>query len=272
MSSRKPQSSARRSPIPQAEAVPWDETPSTGRMDRNAFGLRQPSPAAQPASAGLTSHEPDLLEASRAGEGWLQIRWSVSARTLERARASLGRGLKPHRWLLRIHRVERDDSGPRCRSHFADVEVGESDREWFAKVRGGDDAWVVELGLVRDDDRFFTMMHTVPVIFGSSISRKDEAELAARSLPNGALEGTLPLSLSASVVLRGITHPQCRLTIDDQSTAIDPGSGEFLWSAPLSGGRTVFPVEAAADGQLRRALVAVETNIRLLDPQTRDER
>lgn len=261
-----------RSATSKRDGIPFDETASQPRIDRAAFGVKaRPAPqvTAQPEVAG----EADVLHVQPATGLWLHAKWELTARTIERARAALNRPHQPLQWVLRIHRVERDETGPRCRVHHADLSVDVDAREWYFPVTTNEDAWVVDLGVTDGSERFFSVMHCVPVMLPArNVGSSNGPAPASPSLGwRGRATGQLEISIAAQLVLRGQASPGATLQIDDHEIAVHPQSGEFETKFALEPGRAMFPVHVALGGDTRRGLVAVDLNVRLLDPPARED-
>jgi hypothetical protein len=72
-------------------------------------------------------------------------------------------------------------------------------------------------------------------------------------------------------LLSGATRPHAQMTIDDQPVEVDARTGAFEWRVPVANGREVFPIMISDAGKTQRALLAVEVNLRVLDPEPRQE-
>ncbi|WP_437203543.1 DUF4912 domain-containing protein [Planctomicrobium sp. SH664] len=226
------------------------------------------------AASGREDPQADRLEVVQAGESWLHVRWTVSARTLERAHSSMGRDGFRRRQVLRLHRVDQDETGPRAKVFASEVEIPEEAREWFLAVPRLQAAWAVEIGFVFGKERFFSLLHTTPIMLvlrreGNDAAREVFDPTPLTNLPDAGLPP--PLTLAGRLLVLGQTRPAAQLTIDDQPVAIDPQTGQFRWELSLANGRRVLPIIVSDRGKLQRALLAVDVNFHILPHEVVDE-
>jgi hypothetical protein len=216
----------------------------------------------------------DALIVNELGDSWLQIRWLVSEKTLARAGSAMGRDSYKKQRVLRIHRISQDDSGPRNKALAEELPIPEDAREWYFRVPSTTDGWLVELGIVFGKGKFFSLLHSVPVIISLGRGKSLAAERLLMERPfAGSMEpgSPPPLHVRGTIQLNGCTHPNAHASIDDQAVPVNRQTGEFDWQLPLSNGRVVVPVTVTEAGKVQRALLAVEFNFHLLEPEPVDD-
>ncbi|WP_437225378.1 DUF4912 domain-containing protein [Planctomicrobium sp. SH661] len=241
---------------------------SESRMDSTQ---RTPT-LASPYTSGffMDQNRQDALIVEEVGDCWLRARWTISQKTLERATSAMGR--EGHRAVrvLRLLRVEQDDSGPRSKALIQEIEVPLSAEEWFLRVPTVEHAWVVEVGVTFSKGRFFSMLHSVPVALnGSRASVQGAQRYLGSERFLDSLEGgdPPPLAVQGTFLMQGATQPGARVSVDDQSVPVDPRTGAFEWKLPLSNGRVVVPMNVIESGRIQRALLAIDLNFHLLEPE-----
>lgn len=220
----------------------------------------------------LTSLNPpeDNLLVEEVADQWLHLRWSISPKTLERADSVMGRDGHRAVRVLRISRVEQDESRLHCKELVEEIEIPPSAGEWFVRVSGKDYRWLIEIGMTFGKGRFFSMLHSPPVtLSGSRVSLQGTQRFLGTESLLESLErrDPPPLQVQGTFVLNGKTRPGTRTTIDDQVIPVDPETGEFEWRLPLTNGRVVVPINAVDRGRTRRALLALDLNFHLLEPE-----
>ncbi|SFJ53710.1 DUF4912 domain-containing protein [Planctomicrobium piriforme] len=216
----------------------------------------------------------DSFHVEEAGERWLHLRWSLSQKTLARAESAMGREGHRSTRMLRLHSIEQGESGPPSKELLQQIDVPLDAAEWFLKVPTSAPAWLVEYGAAFGQNRFFSMLHSSPILLSThrASQRQTEQLLAKTTLLDSLDAGhPPPLTLQGTFVLQGVTSPRARVLVDDRDVAVEPQSGQFHWQLPLSNGRVVVPINVTQSGQVRRALLAVETNFHLLDPEPAGE-
>jgi hypothetical protein len=239
-------------------------------------GLPAPLPSGKSPSRDPLGQEiaQDTLTVNEMGDGWLQIRWLVSEKTLARANSAMGRDAYKKMRVLRVHRISQDESGPRNKALAEELPIPEDVQEWYFRVPNSIDGWLIELGIVFGKGKFFSLLHSVPVVIslGRNKSLAADRLLTQRPLAGAIESGSPPpLQLRGAIQLNGFTGPDAQATIDDQVVPVDRRTGEFEWRLPLSNGRVVVPVMVTESGKVQRALLAVELNVHLLEPEPVDD-
>lgn len=273
---RKTQPSVKRFSVRQASlSAPGEARQDSEPALRSSPATADPIPMGGPDHQMISLLEPgdDALAVEEAGDGWLHVRWSLSEKTLARALSSMGRDGHRCSRVLRLSRVQLDDAGPRSRTHAGDIEVPNEACEWFLRVPSTSDAWAVDLGFCFGKGRFFSMLHSTPVTFNKvrTPGQNPERSLAGAALLN-SMEGGAPppLKVQGTFLLNGTTGPYAQMVIDDQNVPVMPGTGEFEWRLSLINGREVFPIVVSDSGKIQRALLAIEVNLRVLEPEVED--
>lgn len=222
----------------------------------------------------MNSTPQDALIVEEVGNYWLRVRWTISPKTLERASSTMGREAHRAARVLRLFRVEQDDSGPRSQKLFQDIEIPTDAEEWFLHVPTTEHAWLVEVGTSFAQGRFFSMLHSVPVVLnGSRVSLQGARRYLGSEKLIDSLEGGVPppLKVQGTFALTGSTTPGAQVQIDDQPVPVDARTGDFEWQLPLSNGRMVVPINVVDAGTVQRALLAIDLNFHLLDPEPNTE-
>lgn len=212
----------------------------------------------------------DSLIVEEVADQWLRVRWSLSSKTLERADSAMGSDGHRAARVLRISQVEQDESRLHCKELVQEIEIPASASEWFVRVSGKDFRWLIEIGTIFGQGRFFSMLHSPLVtLSGSRVSLQGTPRFLGTESLLESLErrDPPPLQVQGTLVLHGQTRPGTKTTIDDQVIPVDQETGEFEWSLPLSNGRVVVPINAVDKGKTQRALLAIDLNFHLLDPE-----
>ena len=248
---------------PQPEEVDGAARPDHNHAQADGAASRSLTPPAQ--------LESDQLVVDEVGSRWLRIAWRISEKTLERANSAMGREIHTATRVLKLYSNEQDEAVPRSKALIETVPIPDEADEWFLRVSSARAAWSVELGLISAKKRFFSLLHSTPVVLKSARPARTRTE---RSLADSTLFDTLdgrtppPLSVQGAFVLNGTTDPRATLTIDEFEVPVDGVSGRFEWHLPLLNGREVVPILVCAEtGRTQRALLAVEVNLHLLDPE-----
>lgn len=212
----------------------------------------------------------DELLVDAVSERWLRIRWRLSSLTLERAASALGREWRRRRTVLRLLLSEQNESSPPSQQHVLDIDLPDDAHEWYFRVPSQQDGWIIEIRLA-GGDKSISVLHSTPVALART-TRKSSASAAIDA--DGAStpaflsnDGPPPLDLGAQLVVQGSTRPGATLSIDDQPVSVQGETGQFSWRADLRNGRAVYPLVAESQGHLQRALLALDLNIRVLEPE-----
>lgn len=225
-------------------------------------------------ASGAILAEQDSFDVQEAGDRWLRVQWTLSPKTMERADSAMGRDAAGAVRVLRLYRYEREDSSPASKALVQSIEIPPDAGEWFLRVPSVTVSWSVELGLVFGKQRFFSLLHSVPMMLKPHRATPSTTDrlLCDTSLADSLDTGNPPpLTASGLFVLSGNTASRALLTIDDQRVEVDSASGRFEWRLPLLNGREVFPILVSDGGRTQRALLAVEVNLHLLAPETDDD-
>jgi hypothetical protein len=210
----------------------------------------------------------DRFDVEAINPRWLRARWGLTERTLERALAAMGADRHRARAVLRLQRVLHDETGPRSIEHVADFPIPGDASEWFVNTPRPGESWKLELGLLARENRFFCLARSVRVqlpaprgpLPAAAEDERDELRCANESVT------AMRLDLQGELLIHGKTAPDANVTFDEEAIAVHEQTGEFQARIPLSQGRLVVAVESAHRTGRRRALLAVETHIRHLDP------
>jgi hypothetical protein len=222
----------------------------------------------------MSQTQHDSLQLDEVGDRWLHIRWQVSPKTQARAESAMGRDVHRSTRLLRLHCVDPGEDGPPSKQLVQELELPGGVLEWFVRIPTEATIWQVEIGIRFGKGRFFSLLHSSPVTLSPRRARRIEGEnqFSPWSLSE-TLEGGNPpqLEIQGTFVLSGKTRPQARVLVDDRTVPVDTDTGLFEWRLPLENGRLVVPVNVTDAGQIRRALLAIETNFHLLAPEPMSE-
>lgn len=217
-----------------------------------------------------TDGNEDRFDVEGVNHRWLRVRWAITEKTLERALAAMKPDRHFVRTVLRLHHVSYDESGPGSIEHMADFPIPGDALEWFVNTPQPGGAWKLELGLIGRQDRFFCLARSVRVQLpqprnplAATGNGRDERESHRRPFESGA---TLKLDMQGHLLVNGTTAPDATLTVDNNVIPVDEQTGEFQTRFPLGQGRQVVAVESATKNCRRRALLAVETHVRHLEP------
>jgi hypothetical protein len=236
----------------------------------SSLALDPLSPAAR-TDSGMEDRKQDALHVDEAGPRWLRIRWTVTEKTLARAASALGRDGHRCTRVLRLSRVEHDDAGPRSKELAGEIEIPLDASEWFLRVPAAGDAWGVEIGMLNAKGRFFSLLHSAPLQLRAIRSPASSSEKLLTAPPTSDSPEPPSLKAGGMFLLSGATRPHAQMTIDDQPVEVDARTGAFEWRVPVANGREVFPIMISDAGKTHRALLAVEVNLRVLDPEPRQE-
>ncbi|WP_437186407.1 DUF4912 domain-containing protein [Planctomicrobium sp. SH668] len=212
----------------------------------------------------------DNLIVQEVGEHWLRCRWSISDKTMSRAVSAMGRDSHRAKRILRIHRIKQDESGPKNRALHQEIVIPSQSNEWFIHAPSKDDAWGLELGMAFGDGRFFSMLQAPAVALTGTYTQLQTSkkflgdERLLSTLSNGE---SLPLQVRGQFSLQGRTRPGAIASVDDQDVAVDRTSGDFKWQTKLTDGRLVVPVKVSDGLQIQRALLSIDLNFHLLEPE-----
>lgn len=238
-------------------------------------GLRKPDLIERIAQAELAStvgandQIQDRLLVQQISPFWINLQWEVSENLLNRAISALGKDWHLSEKILRVYRVQWDDSGPQAREHLRDEAIPEEADEWFIRLDDQANAWKFELGYLAAEGKFFSLLHSANIHAESTSQRqfnRSKSLLDDLHSPR-QLDGELTLEVEGSVTLRGATVPGATVSVDDEPTEVDRKSGRFDWQSTLQGGRIVVPIVSEQGKQRLRAVVSIESNIHYLEPE-----
>lgn len=217
------------------------------------------------------SHRTDWLEVQEAGLYWLGLTWNVTDKLQKRAASSLGREWHRAEKVLRVYRVDWDDSGPQAREHYRDEPLPQDAKNWFIQIDGRSSGWKVELGYLAPGGKFFSLLHSANLHVDTSPQRQltsqattaNQESLAVRS----DLGKSLSLNIEGDITIKGKTTPGAATTIDDVAVNVHEKTGMFHWRAPIQNGRVVIPIVTENGSQRIRAIFSMESNVHYLDPE-----
>lgn len=218
---------------------------------------------------GNTDIQDDLL-IEEVGVQWIRVRWTMTRKTLDRADSAMGREAHRCSRALRVLQIEHDDSGPRSKKLVQEITLPGNASEWFVHLPSSEHAWIIEIGTLFGQGRFFSMLHSAPLALRGTRAPLAESrkylgnERFLESLEEGEPP---PLKVQGKFVLNGVTRPGSQATIDDQPVSVCPQTGKFEWELPLANGRIVIPMNVLDCGKIQRALMAIDLNFHLLEPE-----
>ena len=222
-------------------------------------------------SLGSSPSDQDRLTIDEVGANWVRLQWVLTPKTQERAASAMGRDGHRSTRVLRVLRIVQDDSSPRSKELVEEIVLPvTAAAEWFLHLPPTEHAWLVEIGLIFGQNRFFSMIHSAPVVLnGNRVSLPGGETWQSRERFLDMLEGgePPPLKVQGKFVLSGVTRPGAHATIDDCPVSVNPRTGEFQWELPLSNGRVVIPLNVEECGKVQRALLALDLNFHLLEPE-----
>ena len=227
-----------------------------------------PTPHVERRLQTVTSVRQDAFEVSAKSPYWLKVAWRLTEKTLNRAVAGMGPDWHRSRPVLRVSQMACDESGPHAKQVHSDIELPPDCSEWYVNVPGGIAAWGVELGYLSSTDKFFSLLHSPAIVMPSSsggdhlpVSRDPTAGRSASGREQAGL------SIAAELLMHGTVSPSALVTIDGSEIPIETRSGKFEWRTRLGDGRIVVPIEARTDCESRRVLLAIDSNLRFLEPE-----
>ncbi|WP_437192296.1 DUF4912 domain-containing protein [Planctomicrobium sp. SH527] len=229
-----------------------------------------PAPVDKEKNSATESDDNDLLDINEVIDGWLHIRWTISRKTAARAESAMSHDALRSQRVLKLHQIEQNDSGPGVKELLQQIEIPKDAHEWIVRIPHRPITLQIEYGALFGKGRFFSILHSGPTTHTQKRhSSQQNAGLLTPSTFSAAFDSSEPPSLTVQgfFLIQGRTSPRARLQIDDRDIPVDSRTGEFEWKIPLSNGRIVVPVSSAETRQVRRGLLAVETNFHLLDPE-----
>ena len=220
----------------------------------------------------LPSHRlDDCLKVYEVGAYWLALEWKVTPKLLERASAALGQDWHRAVKVLRLYRVDWDDSGPHAREHDRDEIIPDETTKWFLQVDGTSFGWKVELGYRVPGGKFFSLLHSPDLESDPATKHQfpkrstPEEETPPWMQPEDSTE--VSLQIEGDITLKGETVPQANVNVDDQPVEVHDQTGQFHWRAPLHNGRVIIPVVAEVSHHRLRAVISIESSIHYLEPE-----
>lgn len=232
-----------------------------------------PSSAAAKSKEKNSLHESDdddLLDINEIIDGWLHIRWTISKKTAARANSAMSHDSLRSQRVVRLHQIEQSDSGPVVKELLQQIEIPNDAHEWIVRIPHRPITLQIEYGALFGKGRFFSILHSGPTTHTPKRhSSQHNAGLLTPTVFSAAFDSSdpPPLSVQGFFLIQGRTSQRARLQIDDRDVPVDPATGQFEWKLPVSNGRIVVPVSSTETRQIRRGLLAVETNFHLLDPE-----
>lgn len=223
----------------------------------------------------------DQLRASVRGPYWVQLRWSLSESTIQRATAALGADWHRSAPVIRVFELGENDTSGVPQRWLRDVEIyGDSDH-WYVPVDTPEGTYRFAIGYRTVGGRFFTLARSGTVQTpGADTGSEDgcDAPPVRDDLRSGAgRQGSLSpasrllsaqLQVDAELVLRGSARPGAEVTCMGRHVELSD-DGTFQLRIPLPNGRQVIPAVATLPGcgEQRTVVVAVERNTKELEPR-----
>ena len=198
---------------------------------------------------------------------WLEVTWTLSAKTVARAAGSLKGEWHRARMVLRLHAVECDDSGPHGREHVCDILLPDGVSQWFVEIDHRALAWQLELGYITESGRFFTALHSPDV----EVNLSERLQASRVTSQNNSLkkdaspDQNLVLGLNGQLALVGQVVPASMVTINGELVPLDQLTWTFRWSDTLENGRKLIPVCVENQGRRLRVVVTVDSNVQYLE-------
>ena len=114
--------------------------------------------ARSPKMLGSPTDENDRLVLSVCDPFWLRAYWEATSRRVERVRSAMGQNWHTADPTLRLYRVDREPHGATRREFVADFPVRAGVNSCYVPVDDPPRSFVVELGYLARDKRFFTLI------------------------------------------------------------------------------------------------------------------
>ncbi|MBR2004257.1 MAG: DUF4912 domain-containing protein [Thermoguttaceae bacterium] len=112
---------------------------------------------------GSPTDENDRLVLSVCDPFWLRACWEATPRRVERIRSAMGQSWHTADPTLRLYRVDREPHGATRREFVADFPVRGGVNSCYVPVDDPPQSFVVELGYLARDKRFFTLISSAVV-------------------------------------------------------------------------------------------------------------
>ncbi len=259
---------------------------------------------------GSPTDRADRLVLTVCDSFWLRARWEATSRSVERVRSAMGPSWHTAEPTLRVYRVDREPHGSTRREFVADVPARGGVDVCYVPVDDPPSSFVVELGYLARDKRFFTLISSnvvetpqrgvhdafgrsedaplgFPTNFDAFASGRfprpprspfaaplDESFGLASRLRADALRppSDLDVAVDCEIVVKGKVSPGARVRVKEEPIRLRE-DGTFSIRYRLPERRHVFPVVATSpDGAETRTIVlAVDRNTKTLDPVFRDD-
>lgn len=218
-------------------------------------------------SAPAKGETGDWLNVREVAPFWLGIEWKVSPELVRRAAAALGSAWHQSTRVLRIYRVNWDESGPHAREHLRDVPLPEEATQWFVEIDGESRGWKLELGQAGPGGKFFSLLHSHDLEVAPPAQRRHSqpSESPQQTVPSSSLTTEPEFSVTGEVIIQGKTLPGTNISVDDEHLRVHAKTGHFHWKTPLVHGRTIVPILAESGQQRLRAIISLEANIHYLE-------
>ena len=237
----------------------------------------------------------DRLVLSVCDPFWLRACWEATPRLVERVRSAMGQSWHAADPILRLYRVDREPHGATRREFVGDFPVRAGVGNYYVPVDDPPSSFVVELGYLARDKRFFTLISSnvvetpqryvhdafgrpeengfgFPTNFDAFVPRRrlgrprlpsfDEGfrhgaldRTARRDLDSLEQLGALRVAVDCEIVVKGRVSPGARVRVKEESIRLKE-DGTFSIRYRLPERRHVFPVVAASpDGSETRTIV-----------------
>lgn len=287
--------------VPQAEAEnvasptpSVEETQAAAPTPPNAPAPRQEK-ARSPKMFGSPTDENDRLVLSVCDPFWLRAYWEATPRLVERVRSAMGQNWHTSDPMLRLYRVDREPHGATRREFVADFPVRAGVNNCYVPVDDPPRSFLVELGYLTRDKRFFTLISSAvvetpqryvhdafgrpeenglgfPTNFDAFVPRRRPARPRLASIEEetfrpGAFDETarrdaalcpsndLRVAVDCEIVVKGKVSPGARVRVKEEPIRLKE-DGTFSIRYRLPERRHVFPVVATSpDGSETRTVV-----------------
>lgn len=258
---------------------------------------------------GSPTDQNDRLVLTVCDSYWLRARWEATPRSVERVRSAMGPSWHTAEPTIRVYRVDREPHGATRREFVADIPARGGVDVCYIPVDDPPSSFVVELGYLARDKRFFTLVSSGVVEtpqrgVHDAFGRPEDAALgfptnfdafSPRRFPTSARPSSafpeesfgfsnrlradalrsssdLSVAVDCEIVVKGKVSPGARVCVKEEAIRLKE-DGTFSIRYRLPERRHVFPVVATSpDGSETRTIVlAVDRNTKALDPVFRDE-
>lgn len=266
------------------------DDPGQAAKNRQFHNGRRPSSPSQPRRLQIasrillrsTARGGDRFCATAVSPHWIHAQWAVSCESLRRVERALGPARHTARPVLRLYDLSPDERLTHAVTFVSDTPIPADVHEWFVQADPPGGTYQLQLGILADDGDFHRLVSSDRIKTDAprggpvspSVQQAPSRSWHTPPRVNGSVrQNELPLALDVELVIRGATLPQATVAIADEGITIE-SDGTFEHTLPLADGRQVIPTTVISpEGCLRRTVVvAIQRNIKHLEPQGPDDR